>query len=321
MTIVAVAAISLLPYFVSAQAPAIGQRMALTASPTNPSPGQSVSLTVSSSEIDINLSNIEWSVDGKSLQKGTGLKTFSATAPANGKSLTVSVRVTPRNGTPIDASTTFSPADMDLIWEATDSYVPPFYKGKALPVKQSAVKVVAIPNVRTAAGAMVKPSDFSFAWKKDGQNMQGSSGFGVSSFSYINQILQDTNRVDVAASTFGKSVDGGIVVPYFEPKLLFYTSDSLTGTKHQSALQNGYRSTGAQLSIVLEPYFLPKRWRTDPNTTLVWKLNGQAVNAKDRQNLSVNTSGETGSFTVTAAYNETKRLFRSFTKTLTVTPQ
>lgn len=321
MTIVAVAAISLSPYFVLAQAPVIGQRVTLTASPSNPSPGEAVSLTVSSSEIDINLSLIEWSVDGKPAQKGTGLRAFSTTAPANGATKTVSVRVTQRNGTPVDASTSFSPADMDLIWEAEDSYVPPFYKGKALPIKQGAVKIVAIPIIRTSGGSIVKPSDFSFAWKKDGQNMQGSSGFGVSSFSYINQILQDTNRFDVAASTFGKSVDGGIVVSYFEPKLLMYPSDSLTGVKHQSALQNGFRPTGAQLSVVLEPYFLPERWRTDPHTTLVWKLNGQAVNAKDRQNLSVNTSGETGSFTVTAAYNETKRLFRSFTKTLTVTPQ
>lgn len=320
LTTLAIVLFALSPFLVSAQSMSIAQRVFLSASPQNPAPGETVTMSVSSSEINIDLSMVDWSVDGKSIKKGMGQKTFSFTAPGNGKSTTVTVRVTPNGGSGVEETMTFSPADIDIIWEAEGAYVPPFYKGKTLPIKQGGVKIVAMPNVRTSTGSMQKPSDFAFSWKKDGQNMPGNSGFGKQSFTYINQMLEDTNRIDVSAATGTKRVEGGVIISYFEPKLLMYESDALIGTKYQAAIPSMYRSKGAQLALILEPYFLPRSWKTDSGTTVSWKLNGQDVNAKDRQSFSVNTSGEKGAFTLTATYNEAKKLFRTFSKSITVTP-
>jgi len=45
----------------------------------------------------------------------------------------------------IDKEIVIEPAQLDILWESTDSYVPPFYEGKALPSIESTIKVVALP--------------------------------------------------------------------------------------------------------------------------------------------------------------------------------
>ena len=319
-TIIFLIAIVLLPSLAFAQVE-VGKRVTLSASPQNPSPGEMVNLSVSSSELNVDLASIEWFVDGKSVKKGAGVKSFSFTAGSNGKSNTVSVSVTPKNGTPVDQSITFSPVDMDIIWEAQGAYVPPFYKGKTLPIKQGQVKVVAVPVVRNSNGSMLKPSDFAYAWRKEGQGIDGQSGLGKSSFIFTNQMLETSNRVDVSATNGAKSVQGSLNMTYFEPELLFYESDNQTGTQYQRSLQNGFRPAFSSVALSFEPYFLPKGWRTDPNTTVEWTLNGQNAVSKDRQSLSVNATTQTGTFTVGVKYHEMKKLFRDFSKSLTITPK
>lgn len=318
-TIIFLVAIVFLPSLTFAQVE-VAKRVALTASPENPAPGETVNLSVSSSEVPVDLATIEWFVDGKSMKKGVGMKTFSFVAGSNGKSNTVSVRITPQSGAVVEQSMTFSPADMDLIWEAVGAYVPPFYKGKTLPIKQGQVKVVAIPVVRDSKGVMLKPSNFAYAWRKDGQSIEGQSGFGQSDFTFVNQMLETTNRIDISATNGAKGVQGSLSMNYFEPELLFYESDNQTGVQYQNALQSGFRPKFSNIAIALEPYFLPKAWRTDLNTTVEWKLNGQKVNPKDKGNLIVNIDKSAGSFTVGALYKETKKLFRNYSKSVTIAP-
>lgn len=310
---------AVLPAFASAQVE-VGKRITLSASPQNPSPGETVNLSVTSSELSVDLAEIEWSVDGKSIKKGLGLRTFTFIAGGNGKSNTVSVRVTPQNGTPVNQSITFSPADMDIIWEARGAYVPPFYKGKTLPIKQGQVKVVAIPVVRNSNGSMLKPADFAYSWRKDGQSIVGQSGYGKSGFSFVNQMLETTNRIDVSATNGTKGVQGSLVMSYFEPELIFYESDNQTGVQYQTALQNGFRPEFSNIAISLEPYFLPTSWRTDTNTTVEWKLNNQKTTPKNRGDLVININKSLGSFTVNTTYNESRKLFRTYSKTLTISP-
>src|SRR4051812_8413938 len=65
----------------------------LELSPTisNPIPGQSVTITARSYNIDINSSNLTWTSGGKTLLKGIGANELTVTAPALGKTITISV--------------------------------------------------------------------------------------------------------------------------------------------------------------------------------------------------------------------------------------
>ena len=283
----------------------------ISMSPENPVPNQAVFMSVSALEFNMDLSNISWTVDGKPKESGVGKKAISVTAPANGKTLTVVVKVIPNIGGLLEQSVTISPSELDLIWEATDSYVPPFYRGKALPVSQSIVKVAAIPNVRTSTGALKPASSFVYSWKKDGNNVLASSGYGKSSMSFANQILDKQNRVEVSVTDGTKTVSSSVTIVPFTPEILLYEEYSLTGIQYQEALGLIKEMTAKpRTTIVAEPYFLSKNFKTNPDIKTIWKLNNQEVKATKKNILTINTSNTKGDVIVNFAYDDIRRIFR-----------
>ncbi|HVU85592.1 MAG TPA: hypothetical protein VHC50_12165, partial [Puia sp.] len=117
--------------------------------PANPKPGDIVDISLNSFAEDLNTSTITWVVNGKSSSGGVGQKSFSLQAPAAGSTTTVTAIVKTSDGQLSEVSTALHPAVMDLLWQAEDSYVPPFYRGKALPGPDTFVKVVAMPQINT----------------------------------------------------------------------------------------------------------------------------------------------------------------------------
>lgn len=296
-----------------------GATVSLSVSPTNPSPNETVQVSVSALEFNIDLSKISWSVNDKEVKSGVGEKSLSLEAPANGKSTVVAVTVTPPGSLPIEKSLTISPGDIDLIYEVIDGYAPPFYKGKVLPIKQSSVRVVAIPNVKSSTGSVSPSSGFVYTWRKDSENQASQSGFGKDSIFFVNQILDTSNRIDVSASNGLKKVDGSIIVTPFAPEIIFYEDDSDTGVKYQRALQSNLSMKAGRLAIVAEPYYLLKQFKGNSDTVIDWTVNNQKFTAQQKNEIILNTANQTGSMSIGASYNETKRLFRNFAKNISVT--
>jgi len=74
------------PLFVFAQGlPGINNPVSIIMSPTNPSPGDTITLTAESSSFDVNSSLLVWKVNGTVTSSGTGDKTISVSAGALGK--------------------------------------------------------------------------------------------------------------------------------------------------------------------------------------------------------------------------------------------
>ena len=279
-------------------------------SPENPSPNQSVFLSVSALEFNMDLSNISWTVDGKLKDAGVGKKNISLIAPANGKSVTVLVKIVPNIGGTLQSSILISPSELDLIWEASDSYVPPFYRGKALPISQSEIKVAAIPNIRSSTGSSKPASAFAYTWRKDGKNMPANGGFGKSSFNFTNQILDKQNRVEVSVTDGTKTADGSIIITPFMPEVLFYEEYSLEGVQYQSSLGAVKEVSGPRITVVAEPYFLSKNFKTNTDIKTIWKLNNQEAKTTKKNTLTINTSSTKGDVIVNFAYDDIRRLFR-----------
>src|SRR3989338_4645322 len=197
--------------------------------PQNPSPDDSVSITLSSYAVNLDSVFISWTADGKGASSGVGKKSFSITAPAAGTEKIVIARINLPEGT-AEKRIVIRPNVMVLLWQANDSYVPPFYRGKALPTTDSEIKIVALPELRTATGS-VDAKNMTYTWRKDYTNMQGDSGYGKNSFFYTNDYLENSNTVEVTASTLDQnyssaaSIDVGTV----EPKMVFYKKDSRLG--------------------------------------------------------------------------------------------
>jgi len=178
------------------------------------------------------------------------------------------------------------PAEMVILWQANDSYVPPFYKGKALPVASSEIKIVAIPEIEVN-GKTADPKKMSHYWKKNYTNQQASSGYGKDSFIYINDYLDDSNTISVTSQTInqGSSSEGSVTVTVTEPEIVFYKEDPVFGTIWEHALPSSYQISEEEV-IFAAPYFMSPKELIRPDILWSWSINDAPVSISGfRQNI------------------------------------
>lgn len=240
--------------------------------PENPAPYENVTIDVRSFAANLDSVSISWFVNGKSALSGIGRKTFSINAPASGSEIQMVIRIFLPDGE-IEKKVTIRPSQIVLLWQANDSYVPPFYKGKALPTEDSAIKAVAMPEIRVA-GIQVSPKNMTYNWKKDYSNVVEASGYGKSFFVYVNDYLEESNSVGVVASTTDQSysAEATIDVGTVEPKILFYRNDNVLGTTWEKTIENGYRIAGQDV-LVAAPYFIGPKDIRRPELVFNWSIN------------------------------------------------
>jgi len=244
--------------------------------PENPVPGENVTISLNSYANNLYTVLITWYVSGKNTLSGIGKKTFMLNAPNTGSETNVTAVVALPDGT-VEVKVVVRPATMELLWQAEDSYVPPFYRGKALPTADSEIKVVAMPEIKTNAG-QINPKNLVYEWKKDYSNIKDGSGYGKNSFAYVNDYLDDSNNISVTASTADQaySSTASVTVPIWEPKILFYKNDAELGTIWEQALNDGYRIEGAEI-LEAAPYFISPKDLRIPSLVWSWFINDAPV--------------------------------------------
>lgn len=248
--------------------------------PENPGPNEEVTITLNSYANNLDSVLISWSVDGKPSTSDIGKKSFIVTAPEAGKEMRISVTVALSDGN-LEKIIVLRPVVMALLWQANDSYVPPFYKGKAMPSIGSEIKVVAMPEIKIqqkGSLGIVNPKNMVYAWKKDYTNDPGASGYGKNFYTFITDYLEDTNHISVTASVLegNYSSVANLDVRTFQPKILFYRNDATLGTLWESALSDGHRVEGAEV-IEAAPYFISPRDLRIPSFVWDWSINGSYV--------------------------------------------
>src|SRR3989344_8042891 len=144
--------------------------------PQNPAPNENVTITLSSFAANLDIVTISWIVNGKTALSGIGIKSFSTTVGGVGTEVRVAAKIMLPDGQ-IDKNIILRPSVLALLWQANDSYVPPFYKGKALPSSGTEIKVVAMPEIRVGA-TTANPKTLSYDWKKNYSNSPADSGYG-----------------------------------------------------------------------------------------------------------------------------------------------
>lgn len=263
-----------LPFQVNAVSPS---SISIDAAPINPSAGEDTTITLSSYGSNLNTVSISWFVNGKKTTSGIGVKAFTVKAPAVGSSTTVRAVIALPDGD-IEKNITIRPNVMALLWQATDSYVPPFYRGKALPTIDSEIKVVAMPEIKSG-GVMINPKSLLYTWKKNYENEPEGSGYGKNSFTFINDYLEDLDTISVTASTIdGQSSSGSSTsIRASAPQVSFYKNDSRMGTIWDQALADGHRIIGDE-TIVAEPYFISPKELWSPSLVWNWFINGALTN-------------------------------------------
>ena len=287
----------------------------LNVNPQYPKANENVTASLSTFTTDLNDANISWTLNGSTILEGIGKKTFSFKVGNSGFQTNLEVKIETINGATIDKKTTITPSDVDMLWEAYDTYVPPFYKGKANASAEGSVKVVAVPSNQNIIG-------FNYDWKQDDKNQQDSSGYGKNYYVYQNSFLENDNVIEVAVSDIlGNDIGlGKITISPGNPKIIFYRKDQNLGTNWENALTDGFSINQAGDTIVAEPYFFSSKDLNSGALTFDWSLNGESTLIPNQKNILAikPESGKSGTTAIKVIINNTRTLFQSITKEIDV---
>jgi len=245
--------------------------------PQTPAPYENVTITLSSYAANLDTVNIEWLVGGRTTSSGVGQKTFQVTTGAAGVETRVVAQIYLPDGQ-IDKNIILRPANMVMLWQANDAYVPPFYQGKAFPTEGSEIKVVALPEIRVGTG-YANPKNLAYEWQKDYSNSPNDSGYGRNFLTYISDYLEPESNFSVVARTLdGAYTSGGsITVGAYEPEILFYRQDPEQGVVWERALPNPYRMSATEEVLFAAPYNISPADIRRPELIFRWLINNAAL--------------------------------------------
>jgi hypothetical protein len=286
----------------------------LNLAPSVPRANENVRASVSSYTTDLNKSYISWLLNGETILEGVGKKTFSFNVGEVGSQTTIEVKIMTSDGSSLDKKAVLVPSDIDLLWEAYNSYVPPFYKGKALAVGEGVIKVVALSSSNSEGGV-------TYNWKQDGKNKLNSSGYGKNFYLFKNSYLDDSNTVEaIISGLFGNSSGSGkITIVPGSPKIVFYKKDSLFGVQWEKALSDGFILNKNGETLVAEPYFFYPKDLNSSDLSFTWSLNGTQIPTPSQKNImSLKSDGKSGSAQIKLSITNLKTLFQAMEKQLNV---
>lgn len=276
--------------------------------PDIPGPYENVTLNLTSYATDLNRLQINWFENGVSKLSGVGKKQYSFQTKGIGEITTIEARIT-ADGSILSKRFVIKPAGIDMLWEATDTYVTPFYKGKALPSSEGVIKVVALPHFKNGSGETIS-SSVVYNWKRNYNSVTDSSGYGKNVFLFKQSYLNPIEQIGLTAidNSTGSSVKKDVFIKTYTPKILFYEKDPLLGIKYESAF-NEIGVTDAEKTIIAEPYFFSPGNIFSTDLDFIWKINGTTVTPPDVRNVLTVKSGGSGESNITLEIKNRKKIF------------
>lgn len=269
-------------------------------SPQNPGAFQDVTITTDSDYLDLNRYNTSWFVDGTRVAEGVGQRKITFKTKGYGQQTSIVILVQLPDQV-IKKTLSFKPQDMTLTWEAVDSYVPPFYQGKALLPREGIVKAVAIPNFSDGTGPQNDPTEDVYDWSRNENTDNDASGYGKDSYSFKNSNLRDSEDIGVTASNTDDSDEASqtITVNTYTPKILFYQKDDTTGITDPVA-KTSIDLAANSSTIVAQPFFFSTIQNNPNPLTYDWTMNDTPITLADpNSNNSVDLQNPGGSGTAT----------------------
>lgn len=277
-TIILIFAMSSVAY---AQVPGLSQfqpksivpPFAIVATPSSPSPGESVAIEAQPSSFDTTTANFIWTVDGTSRPdlSGIGRSAFTYIAGVVGSRSQISVRVLPIGANPASASLAVYVTDLVLTWTA-DTYIPKWYKGKALPIPNSIVHIAAIPTIIIDGDAI--PADrLIYTWNVNGERKLRGAGLQILTLQEPEQSW-NTPTVVLTVEDFAhqvrKEVRTRIITS--EPKAVIYQSLPLGGVEFRRGTSAFPAVAPSTLDLQVEPFFFNTTSRYD--LSYQWSIGG-----------------------------------------------
>ena len=299
-----------------------GASVSVSLFPTSPGPNQQVTITVNTYSFSLQTAEIDWTVDGGKTVGGIGYSKYTITTKKLGSPTVVTVTITPIGSLPVVQTITVVPSSVDILWQATDSVVPPFYRGKALVTSESKVKFVAIPQVLDGDGSLIPTSGFLYEWRDEYNPDDAHSGFGKNVFTTAMDYINPTRNigVDISGRDGTVAASSDVALDPSDPKLVWYAGSPLYGTLYNHALTEDYTVKDSDASLVVFPYYFSPGNPTSSQISYTWSLNGNTLSTPATPNTLFlhRSNAEQGDALVNVSMLNTTKLFQELQSSLTL---
>jgi hypothetical protein len=280
-----------------AQVPDAGtDPLTISINPEFPRPFEAVTVTPQSTLIDLSSSQVTISVNGSVVQKGSGSAPVQIQAGAAGARTTVTVKAVTSDGQTYSKDLVIRPADVSLIVEPVSS-THPFYRGAPLVASEGLVRLIALPDLRTAAGSPLAASSLVYTWKNGDQLLQNDSGIGKSVLVATAPVQYRDATITVTVATQDSSVvaQAAAYIAPVDPVARIYQDDPLLGPLFNHALPSTIAMSDAEDTFRGVGYFF------SGVPSLVWTVNDAESQAG--KDITVRSSGS-GSGTAVIGFSE-----------------
>jgi len=299
--------------------------LSFTVTPPYPGAHETVSVDLVSYGIDLSTSTISWYVDGVKKNSEIGATQLTFITGDIGHKTTVSVSISSPEGVTIQKSLVLSISELDLLWEASDSYTPPFYRGKALPASGATIKVVAFPNMTNATGNKVSDTNLVYTWSINSfkSDVVYQSGYGKNILMISKNIfdLDQTVSVDVTVPNSTNHTSTKLFIPTTNPEVLLYEQRPLFGVWYTDMLSDQLRPTSKQVSVIAEPFYFSLPTKNPDTLSYTWAMNGTHI-PSDGEHPRIVTFGvpdnTAGTTSVSLSVEHPLSLFQSATRQIAV---
>ena len=280
--------------------------------PEFPTAFQSVSIRLDSNTIDLNHYIIQWSVDEFEEKSGMGARDFSFFFGAYGSRKRIVATIN-GNGVTVKKNIILAPQDATVLWEAIDSYVPPFYRGKKLPGNESLIKISALPNFRVDNDSL-KLDNAVYLWTRNDNRILNIGGYAKDSIIIEHNKLRAAEKITVDVSDVNNSTRAQktVVIPIINPQIHWYYKND-NNYRKLSSIDRGLRVTSGNVLLVSEPYFFStKDYASDLNYS--WKVNKETLYLEpgsSKKELLVQNPGQPGQAIFNVAIDNPKTFLQS----------
>ncbi len=309
------------PAYAQFSIPGLDSAVSISLSPQYPKPGDQVQVSLQSSYYDLDASSITWTVNGRLFTQGDATKTITLTAGTQGAQTSIRADVDSPSGS-ASATALLIATSIDLLWEA-DSYVPPFYLGRALSSAGSRVHIVAIPHFTRPGAADVPASQISYTWRKDGRVLGSLSGRGKSAITIDGPTLYGTETISVEAISVDGSASGQSILRLYDTtsELTMYENQPLFGIQYHQALGSTISVPKNEMTFVAMPFFAPVQALNGSGLEYAWIVNQAPVvtNTSAANEITINAASSTGIALITLSLTHASNYFFDATGSWNVT--
>ena len=272
------------------------KEVSITMVPNEPRASETVRLSVDSGAIDLDRSVIVWYSNKKEFARGNGLKDATILAGPLGSDTVIEV-VAESNEATGRATARIRPVEIHILWNS-DSYVPPFFKGRALPGTSGTVSAYALVHFQTLGGTLIPEKDIIYSWYQNGARVAHLSGRGKSSATFQSPARFDADTIKMAAESLDARFSGSttIVIPREDAKLVLYENHPLFGILFHRAIVGEVNTAERELKVSAFPYFVRAFSPREETLFYEWHVNDKIVipDKSARNSISITTNNYTG---------------------------